>query len=63
MMRHSVQSSDRIFVKGYRFLSFAKYMVKSIGKNVSKNVSGKYIQKLLDYAKKSAADALKISSK
>ena len=38
-------------------------MGKNIGKNVSKNLSGKYNQKLLDYAKKSATDALKTSSK
>ena len=37
MMRYSVQSRDRIFVKGYEFLSFAKNMVKNIGKNISKN--------------------------
>ena len=30
---------DRIFVKGYRFLSFAKNIGKSIGKNISKNLS------------------------
>ena len=35
----------------------------NIGKNTSKNVSGKYSQKLLDHAKKSATDALKTSSK
>ena len=38
-------------------------MGKNIGKNVSKNVNGKYIQKLLDPAKKSETGALKISSK
>ena len=44
MMRCSVQTRDRIFVKGYGFLSFAKNMGKIIGKNISKNVSGKYSQ-------------------
>ena len=34
-----------------------------MGKNVSKNVICKYSQKPLDHAKKSAADALKSSSK
>ena len=29
------------------------------GKNISKNVSGKYSKKLLDHAKQSATDALK----
>ena len=55
MMRYSVQPRDRIFVKGYGFSSFAK----NTGKNISKNLSGKYGQKLLDHAKKSATDALK----
>ena len=34
-------------------------MVEINGKNTSKNVSGKYSKKLLDYAKQSATDALK----
>ena len=38
-------------------------MGKNMGKNVSKNVICKYSQKPLDHAKKSAADALKSSSK
>ena len=59
MMRYSVQPRDRMFVKGYGFLSFAK----NIGKNISKNLSGKYSQKLLDHAKQSAADAIKTTSK
>ena len=33
-------------------------MGKNIGKNISKSLSGKYSQKLLDNAKKSAIDAL-----
>ena len=35
-MRYSVQPRDRIFVKGYGFLSFAKNMSKNIGKKISK---------------------------
>ena len=62
-MRQSNLERDQIFVKGYGFLSFAKNMGKNIGKNISKNLSGKYSRKLLNYAKKSAADALKTSSK
>ena len=50
MARYSVQTRDRIFVKGYGFLSFAK----NIGKNISKILSGKYSQKLLDHAKQSS---------
>ena len=42
MTRYSVQLRDRIFVKGYGFLSFAKSMGKNIGKNISKNLSSKY---------------------
>ena len=52
MMRYSVQPRDRIFVNGYGFLSLAK----NIGKNISKTLSGKYSQKLLDHAKQTAAD-------
>ena len=63
MMRYLVQPRDRIFLKGYEFLSFAKNMSKNIGKNISKTLSGKYSQKFLDQAKKSAIDALKTSSK
>ena len=47
MTRYSVQTRNRIFVKGYGFLSFTKNMSKII----SKNVSGKYNQKRLDHAK------------
>ena len=63
MTRCSVQPRDRIFVKGYGFLFFAKNMGRYIGKNISKNLIGKYSQKLLDHAKKSAIDALKTTSK
>ena len=41
-MQYSVQPRDRILVKVYEFLSFAKNMGKNIGKNVSKNLSSKY---------------------
>ena len=41
-MRYSVQPRDGMFVKGYRFLSFAKIIDQNIGKNTSKNLSGKY---------------------
>ena len=62
-MRHySVQLRHKIFVKVYRFVSFAKNMGKNIGKNISKNLSGKYSKKLLDHAKQPATDALKTAS-
>ena len=57
-MRYSFQPRDRIFIKGYEFLSF----VKNIGKNISKNLSGKYSQIPFNHAKESATDALKTSS-
>ena len=56
--RCSAQPRDQIFVKHYGFLSFARIMGKNVGKNISKNVSSTYTQKLLDYAKQSAADAV-----
>ena len=52
MTRYSVQSRDRIFVKGYGFL------LKNMGRNISKSLSSKYSLKLLDHAKQSATDAL-----
>ena len=54
-IHYSMELRDRIYVKGYRFLSFAK--------NIGKNISSKYSQKLADSAKKSATDAIKTSSK
>ena len=59
MTRYSVQPRDRIFVKCYGFLCFAKNM----GKNISKNLSSKYSQKLLDHAKQSATDTFETPSK
>ena len=41
MRFYSVEPSDRIFVKGYRYLSFARNIGKNIGKSISKNLSGK----------------------
>ena len=61
-MRYSIEPRDRIYVKGYGFLSFAK----TIGKNatkVHKCMTNKYSQKLLDSAKKSATEAIKTASK
>ena len=54
-MRYSIEPRDRIYVKGYGFLSFAK--------NIGKNVSNKYRQKLPDGAKKSTTDSIKTTSK
>ena len=65
MTRYSVQPRDKILVKGYGFLSFAKNMGNKIGKNISKNLSSEYGQKLLDHAKQSATNGIfsKTSSK
>ena len=54
-MRQSIEPRDRIYVKGYGFLSFAK--------NMGKRLSNKYGQKILDSAKKSRTDAIKTASK
>ena len=60
---YSLQPRDRIFVKGYGFLSFAKNMARNNGKNISNSLSGKYSEKLLDHAKQTAGDALKTAFK
>ena len=53
---YSIEPRDSKYVKGYGFLSFAK--------NIDKNISNKYSQKLVDSAKKrSAAHAVKAASK
>ena len=50
-MRHSVEPRNRIYVKGYRFMSFAR------------SRSNKYGKKLVDTVRKSATDAIKTASK
>ena len=62
-MRYSVPPRNRIFVKVYGFLSFAKNMSKNIGKSISKILSVKYSQKFPDHAKQGATDAFKTASK
>ena len=61
-MRYSIEPRDRIYVKGYGFLSFAKNIGTHATK-VTKNMSNKYSQKLLDIAKKSTRDSIKTASK
>ena len=46
-MRCSIEPKNRIYAKGYGFMSFARSM------------SNKYGKKLVDTAKKSATDAMK----
>ena len=54
-MRYSIEAKDRRYVKGYRFLSFAR--------NMGKSLSNKYSRKLFDSAKKPVTDAIKTASK
>ena len=44
-MRYSVHPRDQTFLKGYGVVPFAKIINKSIGKNFSKNLSGKCSKK------------------
>ena len=53
-MRYSNELRDRIYVKGYGFLSLSK--------NMAKNLSNKYNQKRSDSAKKSTTDVTKTAS-
>ena len=50
-MRYSIEPRDRIYIKGYGFLSFAKNMGRH-GNKVTKSLSNKYSQKIIDSAKK-----------
>ena len=50
-MRYSIEPGDRVYVKGYGFMSFARSM------------SNEYGNELVDTAKKSATDAIKTASK
>ena len=50
-MRYSLEPRDRVYVKGYGFMSFAS------------NMSNNYGKKLVNAAKKSATDAMKTASK
>ena len=59
MTRYSNEHRDQIFVKEYRFLSFAK----NTDKNTGKKLSRKYNQKRLDNANLCVIDALKTTSK
>ena len=61
-MGDSVEPRERRYVKGDGFLSFARSMGTHATK-VTKNLSNKYGQKLVDSAKKYAADAFKIARK
>ena len=61
-MCYSIEPRERRYVEGYGFLSFSRNIGTHATK-VAKNINNKYGQKLVDTAKKSATDALKIASK
>ena len=61
-MHYSIKPRERGYVKGYEFLSFARNLGTHATK-VAKNSNNKCGQKLADYAKNSATDALKIAGK
>ena len=50
-MRYSIEPRDRVYVKRYGFMSFARSM------------SNKHGKKLVEIAKKPATDTIKIASK
>lgn len=54
-MRYAIEPTDQIYVKSYRFSSFAKIMRKSL--------CSTYEQKLLKGRENSEMDALKTASK
>ena len=58
MTRYSLQPGDRIFLKGYGFMSFAKNIGRNNGKNISQNLSSKYNHKLLGHAKTASKIAI-----
>ena len=54
-MRNSIEPREHMYVKDYGFLSFAK--------NIGKNLSNKYNQKLFDSAKQYTTNAINTASK
>ena len=62
MMWYSIEPRNRIFVKIYGFLSFAKNMGTHATK-VAKNLNDRYSRNILDSAKTFPADAIKTVSK
>ena len=62
-MNLDIKEIFEIFEKRYGVLYFVKNIGKSYGKNISKNLNSKYNQKRFDYAKQSATNAFKTTSK
>ena len=61
-MCYSIEPSNRKYVKGYEFFSFAKNIGTHATK-IAKSMSNKYSQKRLNSAKISTTDAIKNASK
>ena len=61
-MCYSIEPRERRYGKGYGLLSIARNIGTHATK-VAKNLNNKYAQKLVDTAKKSVTDALKIAGK
>ena len=61
-MRYSIEPRERRYVKGYGFLSFPRNIGTHATK-VTKNMSNKHSQKLVDTATKSETDAIRTASK
>ena len=61
-MRYSIERRDRIYVKRYGFLSFAKN-ISTHATKFARISNNKYSQKLLDSAEKSTTDTMKTASK
>ena len=62
-MRYSTEPRDRIYVKGYGFLFFAKNIGKSLSNKYAATSATNVAQKLLNSAKKSTTDAIRTASK
>ena len=63
-MHYLTEPRDWTFVKGHGFLSFVRNKSKNTDKNLTKNLSGKCNQKLLNHAKyllQTVTNALKIA--
>ena len=62
-MRYSIEPRDRIYVKGYGFLSFDKNMGKNLSNKSAATSATDVTQNLLDNSKKFTIDAIKTASK
>ena len=63
IFKESTKPKESVRKKGYGFLSFAKNMIKNIGKNKKKNLIDRYSLKLLGHVKQSAEKPFKKQQK